>query len=114
MEKEKLPIIYLSYFGTAPPSYYNIRYQYVPGSWPLEWPSLSDRVPLAARKILAISVRNLQDASIPHIPLFGWLRLREPIAKIGYSIFVYDLTNDPDGLMQLEKTYVKAGIERPL
>ena len=114
MEKEKLPMIYLSYFGTAPPSYYNIRYQYVPGSWPLEWPSLSDRVPLTARKILAISVRNLQDASIPHIPLFGWLRLREPIAKIGYSIFVYDLTNDPDGLMQLEKTYAQAGIERPL
>jgi hypothetical protein len=27
MEKEKLPIIYLSYFGTAPPSYYGIRYQ---------------------------------------------------------------------------------------
>ena len=31
MEKEKLPIIYLSYFGTAPPSYYGIRYQYVAG-----------------------------------------------------------------------------------
>ena len=114
MEKEKLPIIYLSYFGTAPPSYYNIRYQYVPGSWPLLWPPPSDRVPVTARKILAISVRNLQDASIPHIPLFGWLRLRQPIAKIGYSIFVFDLTNDPEGLVQLEETYAKAGIERPL
>ena len=114
MEKEKLPIIYLSYFGTAPPSYYNIRYQYVPGSPPLQWPPLSDRVPATARKILAISVRNLQDASIPHIPLFGWLRLRQPIAKIGYSIFVFDLTNDPEGLVQLEETYAKAGIDRPL
>ena len=114
MEKEKLPIIYLSYFGTAPPSYYNIRYQYVPGSWPLRWPPPSDRVPDTARKILAISVRNLQDASIPHIPLFGWLRLRQPIAKIGYSIFVYDLTDDQEGLVQLEETYAKAGIERPL
>ena len=115
MEKEKLPIIYLSYFGTAPPSYYNIRYQYVPGSWPLEWPPPADRVPATApRKILAISVRNLQDASIPHIPLFGWLRLRQPIAKIGYSIFVFDLTYDPEGLVQLEETYAKAGIERPL
>ena len=70
--------------------------------------------PLQLARFSAISVRNLQDASIPHIPLFGWLRLREPIAKIGYSIFVYDLTNDPDGLMQLEKTYAQAGIERPL
>ncbi len=113
MEKEKLPIIYLSYFGTAPPSYYNIRYQYVPGSWPLRWPPPTDKVPVTARKILAISVRNLQDASIPHIPLFGWLRLRQPIAKIGYSIFVFDLTNDPEGLVQLEETYSKTGIERP-
>ena len=38
MEKENLPIIYFSYFGTAPPSYYGIRYQYVPGTWPLQWP----------------------------------------------------------------------------
>src|SRR6266508_1649764 len=105
MEKEKLPIIYLSYFGTAPPSHYNIRYQYVPGSWPLRWPPPSDRLPVTARKILAISVRNLQDASIPHIPLFGWLRLRQPIAKIGYSIFVYDLTADREGLAKLEETY---------
>jgi hypothetical protein len=27
VEKERLPMIYLSYFGTAPPSYYGIRYQ---------------------------------------------------------------------------------------
>jgi len=114
MEKEKLPIIYLSYFGTAPPSYYKIRYQYVPGSWPLWWPPSPDRVPATARKILAISVRNLQDASIPHIPLFGWLRLRHPIAKIGYSIFVYDLTNDVEGLTKLDETYVKAGIKPAL
>ena len=110
MEKEELPIIYLSYFGTAPPSYYNIRYQYVPGSWPLEWPPPADRVPATApRKILAISVRNLQDASIPHIPLFGWLRLRQPIAKIGYSIFVYDLTDDPEGLTNWKKLTPRQG-----
>jgi hypothetical protein len=42
MNKERLPIIYLSYFGTAPPSYYGIRYQYIPGSWPLEWPPPAD------------------------------------------------------------------------
>ncbi|HEV8342532.1 MAG TPA: hypothetical protein VGR30_09205 [Candidatus Binatia bacterium] len=64
MEKEKFPIIYLSYFGTAPPSYYGIRYQYMPGAWPLEWPPPVDRVPVEApRKILAISVYNLQDVS---------------------------------------------------
>jgi hypothetical protein len=112
MEKEKLPIIYLSYFGTAPPDYYGIRYQYVAGKGTLEWPPPSDKVPAdAARKILAISVYNLQDVSTPDEPLFRWLWVRQPVAKIGYSIFIYDLTNDPEGLMKLEETYMKAGMQ---
>ena len=110
MEREKLPIIYLSYFGTAPPDYYGIRYQYVAGKGNLEWPPPSDKVPAdAARKILAISVYNLQDVSRPNDPLFRWLWVRQPVAKIGYSIFIYDLTNDPEGLMKLEEIYVKPG-----
>jgi hypothetical protein len=112
MEREKLPIIYLSYFGTAPPDYYGIRYQYIAGKGTLEWPPPSNKVPAdAARKILAISVYNLQDVSRPNDPLFRWLWVREPMAKIGYSIFVYDLTNDPEGLIKLEEIYVKAGIQ---
>ena len=84
MEKEKLPIIYLSYFGTAPPYYYGIRYQYVPGTGTLEWPPPADKVPAdASRKMLAISVYNLQDVSRPYDPLFRWLWARQPVAKIG-------------------------------
>ena len=114
MEKEKLPIIYLSYFGTAPASYYGIRYQFVPGSWPLDWPPPAERVPAdALRKILAISANNLQDLATSYDPLFRWLRVRQPIAKIGYSIFVYDLTRDQEGLAKLEETYSKAGINIP-
>jgi hypothetical protein len=47
-EKKNLPIIYLSYFGTAPPSYYGIRHQYVPGAWPLNWPPPADKMPASA------------------------------------------------------------------
>jgi 4-amino-4-deoxy-L-arabinose transferase-like glycosyltransferase len=112
MEKEQLPIIYLSYFGPAPPSRYGIRYQYVAGTGNLEWSPPGDKIPPGApRKLLAISVYNLQDVSRPHEPLFRWLWVRAPVAKIGYSIFIYDLTNDPEGLMKLEETYVKAGIQ---
>jgi hypothetical protein len=114
LEKENFPIIYLSYFGTAPPCYYGIRYQYVPGAWPLEWPPPADKVPaIAPRKILAISVCNLQDVSRPYDPLFRWLWVRQPVAKIGYSIFIYDLSDDREGLMKLEESYVKAGISLP-
>jgi hypothetical protein len=111
MDKEKLPIIYLSYFGSAPPSYYGICYQYVPGTWPLTWPPPADKVSDSVpRKILAVSVYNLQDVSTAYNPLFRWLWQRQPVAKIGYSIFVYDLTNDSVGLMKLEETYVRAGL----
>ena len=30
--------------------------------------------------------------------------------KVGYSIFLYDLSDDREGLARLEETYVKAGI----
>jgi hypothetical protein len=114
MGKENLPIIYLSYHGTAPPSYYGIRYQYVPGAWPLDWPPPADKVPASEpRKILAISVYNLQDVAFSYDPLFHWLRSRKPLEKIGYSIFIYDLTNDRQGLEKLEETYVKAGLRTP-
>jgi Dolichyl-phosphate-mannose-protein mannosyltransferase len=111
IERENLPIIYLSYYGTAPPDYYGIRYQYVAGKGALDWPPPSNKVPAdAARKILAISVYNLQDVSRPNDPLFRWLWVRRPIAKIGYSIFIYDLTDDSEGLIKLEEIYVKSGI----
>ena len=103
VDKEKLPIIYLSYFGTAPPSYYRIRYQDVASKGSLG-PPPPEKVPTdAPRKILAISAYNLQDVSTPHDPLFRWLWKREPVAKIGYSIFIYDLTDDREGLRKLEE-----------
>jgi len=103
VDKEKLPIIYLSYFGTAPPSYYRIRYQDVASKGTLG-PPPPEKVPTdAPRKILAISAYNLQDVSTPHDPLFRWLWKREPVAKIGYSIFIYDLTDDREGLRKLEE-----------
>ena len=60
------PIIYLSYFGTAPPSLLRhslpVRARQ-PGRWNGRRPAI--RVEAAApRKMLAISVQNLQDVSI--------------------------------------------------
>lgn len=103
MEQENLPIIYLSYFGTAPPAAYGIRYQSIARTGIHEVSPPSDKVSAAtARKIFAISVYNLQDISTGSRPLFRWLWLRQPIAKIGYSIFIYDLSNDSVGLTMLE------------
>src|SRR4029079_1001950 len=98
MEQEKLPIIFLSYFGTAPPSAYGIRYQSIARTGIHEVSPPSDKVPaIAARKIFAISVYNLQDISTGSIPLFRWLWLRQAIAKIRYFIFFYDLSYEARG-----------------
>jgi hypothetical protein len=114
MDREGVPILYLSYFGTAPPAYYGIRYQYVPGSWPLEWPPPADRVPDdLPRKLLAISVSNLQEVQTHSYPLFTWLRMLRPAARIGHSIHIYDLTGDTDALRALGETYRKVGLADP-
>ena len=114
MVKEKLEVIYLSYFGSASPSYYGIRYQYAPGSWLWEWPPPRVKISRQTqRDVLAISVYNLQDVASPDDPLFRWLWKDAPIAKIGYSIFIYDLTKHPDDLRRLNETYRKAGIPAP-
>lgn len=114
MEQEGLPMIYLSYFGTAPPAHYGIRYQYVPGYWPLEWPPPSELVPQGmAREFLAISVFNLQEVWTPDKSLFHWLYNRTPVAKIGYSIYVYDLTGDAEAHLRLAEVYIKAGLLNP-
>jgi len=114
MEQQNLPIIYLSYFGTAPPAAYGIRYQSIARTGIHEVSPPSDKVPAtAARKIFAISVYNLQDISTGSGPLFRWLWLRQPIAKIGYSIFIYDLSNDSVGLMMLERAYARTRAPAP-
>jgi hypothetical protein len=111
MDREHVPIVYLSYFGTAPPAYYGIRYQFVPGSWPLEWPPPADLVPAnLQRKLLIVSVANLQEASSHSDPLFTWLQGRRPVSRIGYSIFVYDLSGDLHALHQLAEVYRRTGL----
>ena len=114
MDKQHLEVVYLSYFGSASPSYYGIRYQHAPGSWLWEWPPRREKISRPARRdILAISVYNLQDVASPDDPLYRWLWKDTPIAKIGYSIFIYDLTEHPEDLRRLNETYRKAGIPTP-
>ena len=114
MEQEKLPMIYLSYFGAAPPSAYGIRHQSVARTGIHEISPPSDKVPATAtRKIFAISVYNLQDVSTGSNPLFRWLWTRQPIAKIGYSIFIYDLSTYSQGLAMLERAYAQTRSPEP-
>lgn len=109
MDREGLPMIYLAYFGNPPPAALGIRFQYAPGFGHLEPPSL-DALPVGApREILAISVTRLQGLLPGNRDLYAWLWGRRPIGKIGYSIYLYDITSDASAHLNLAKVYLRAG-----
>lgn len=86
----------LSYFGTARPERYGIRYKPLldrPALTPL--PDFSPLNPEAG--VYAISASNLQGVLLKAPDVFDWFRRREPTAKIGYSIFVYDVEERRQG-----------------
>jgi hypothetical protein len=107
MDRENVSMVYLSYFGTAPPEEYGIRYQEMPSFGAVDWPAHRiDRLPPDARQLLAISVTNLQGAYLGEPgPYEFFYRHRTPLAKIGYSIWIYDLTGDAEGLLKLREAY---------
>jgi hypothetical protein len=71
------------YFGTADQDYYGIQHEWVPRTWQTQ-----ERQ--SEHCLAAVSVTPLQD--IYEAPgALQWLRERQPVARIGYSIYVYDL-----------------------
>jgi dolichyl-phosphate-mannose-protein mannosyltransferase len=109
MDREGIPMIYLAYFGNPPPAALGIRFQYAPGFGHLDPPSLDILPPGAPREILAISVCMLQGLFPGNRDLYAWLWDRAPVGKVGYSIYLYDLTSDPAAHLHLAKTYLRAG-----
>ena len=85
--------VWLSYFGEARPDYYGLTYRGL-DSFPPRY-TLPGRNPLypadPAPGLYAISATNLQGVHFADHDQLAWFRPQEPIAKIGYSIFVYDV-----------------------
>ena len=84
MDEQRIGRVWLSYFGTASGDYYGIAYNHVssvhlfrpsPDVKPTPW--------------IAISATMLQGT-----PFFERFKREEPVAKIGYSIFVYRMKGD--------------------
>jgi hypothetical protein len=93
MDENDVSEVWLSYFGEARPAYYGIAYKGL-DSWPprLMNPAARPYYPLdPAPGIYAISATNLQGVHFANHDQFAWFREREPIAKIGYSLFLYEV-----------------------
>lgn len=103
------PAVVLSYFGTAAPAAYGIRYVPLAMSSVLErtgGASLSPSPPL----LVAVSATNLVGVYFRDHSVFAWLRSRTPAAVCGGSIFLYDLSADADGRARLAELMKKSGM----
>jgi hypothetical protein len=109
LEREKVPMVYLSYFGTAPPEAYGIRSQYLPTFGQLGADTAEVLPADAARELLVISVNNRLGIYLEDHDLYRWLDTRTPLARIGYSTYVYDVSGDADAHRQLAEVYRKTG-----
>jgi len=76
----KNPRVCGAYFGNALPTFYGIHESAVPAS---------EEGAIRADCVVAVSVTPLYGLYAPGDP-YHWLRSHQPVAKLGYSIYVYD------------------------
>jgi len=95
MEREGIEEVYLSWFGsTYPDAYgYDIPHRLLPSYiyYPGQVTGVAFNPLRPAPGVYAISATNLQGVYLSDHDLFAWFRERQPVAKIGYSIFIYEV-----------------------
>lgn len=90
MQKNGISRIYLSYFGTDLPARYGIAYNWLP-SLALPDPNPQRQGITQPKGWVAISATCLQGVYFADKDLYASFREQQPVAKIGYSIFIYKL-----------------------
>ncbi|MBP6470935.1 MAG: phospholipid carrier-dependent glycosyltransferase [Chloroflexi bacterium] len=95
MADNDVQTVKLGWFGTADPAYYGLNYEPMPGFPRPEFYGLWTNPPFnpAAPEpgVYAISVSSLWESHWGEKSVYPWFRAREPDARIGYSINIYDL-----------------------
>ncbi|MCA9933840.1 MAG: hypothetical protein KC415_07955, partial [Anaerolineales bacterium] len=100
LEENDVGRVQLGWFGTAVPEYYGIEYDPLPGLGGVGQPQFFDawwQLPFdpaqPAPGVYAISVTSLWEFPLATADkyVYAFFRQREPDARIGYSILIYDL-----------------------
>ncbi|HBB66297.1 MAG: hypothetical protein A2X28_10560 [Elusimicrobia bacterium GWA2_56_46] len=112
LRKEGNPPVVFSYFGTARPEYYGIKYAPLGVTSSVNLPGTGEDVCRMDKLLLAVSATNLQSTYYPDKRTFDWLKSRKPAFGAGYSIFVYDLTVDKEGAGKLADLFDRGGMNR--
>lgn len=89
MQQHAITRINLSYFGSDSPERYGITYNWLPSFVLRDYDPGKYEIP--SKGWFAISVTDLQGVYFDDKNIFASFRGREPVAKIGYSIFIYNL-----------------------
>lgn len=95
------PPIIFAYFGVARPEYYGIKYVPLGIISNVELEGTNADLCKADKVLLAISVTNLQSVYYRDKDTYNWLKDIKPVFRAGYSIFLYDLTNNKDGINRI-------------
>ncbi len=99
MDEKGIKHIGLSYFGQVYPEYYNISYTYLPSIGTYKYKGVDtplneveDCTPY--KGIVAISIANLEQPFLfKNESCFDWLKGLEPIHRVGYSIYIFNVSN---------------------
>jgi hypothetical protein len=103
------PPVVFSYFGVARPESYGMNYVPLGVVSNVELTGTGAQVCAMKETLLAVSATNLQGTYYSDKNTFGWLKTRRPVFTSGYSIFLYDLTGDRDGLETLAGLFDREG-----
>lgn len=103
------PPVIFSYFGVAKPESYGINYTPLGVVSNIELPGTGVQVCAMKDALMAVSATNLQGTYYPDKATFSWLKTRKPVFTAGYSIFVYDLSADKEGLEKLAALFDREG-----
>ena len=104
--------LYFSYFGASPPEAYGVTYVPAPTSSPHPSPwtgTTTTTAPSQGRELLAISAMNVQGVFFDDPRAYAWLAERRPVALLGWTIAIYDITDDATAHRELARLYERYG-----
>ncbi|MFA5032613.1 MAG: glycosyltransferase family 39 protein [bacterium] len=109
LKEEDVSDVILCYFGTPPPGYYIPRFQSFISIPLIDYRGATVNSLTPKKEYLAVSVTQLTGVYFMDHNVLGWLRKYKPVKKIGYSIFVYDITDNVWAHLQLGQIYERYG-----
>ncbi|VAW34892.1 hypothetical protein MNBD_CHLOROFLEXI01-5274, partial [hydrothermal vent metagenome] len=95
MAQNEVESIKLGWFGIADPAYYGIENEPLPGFPRPEYLGLWNNPPFNVENpeagLYAISASSLWESPLSEKGVYAWFRQRSPDARIGYSIYIFDV-----------------------